>query len=288
MNRRNHRKFGWRTQWFLGAALLVQALWFCAVPQAAEHAAGDSALGVQPVVSKDAAPLAGYKLAWADEFDGNTLDTNKWTFRTDRKHLSAQRPENVLVSSGLLRLILKKETADGKQYTGAGIISRMAFRHGYYEARFKMPASAGWHTAFWLMKHDGSGTTDSQDALQGLDIVRNNSIDPHSYVLSVEKYNPLPTAVYGFETIQSLDLAAHFHVFGCEFTPQTAKFFLDGKLVQTVDATQFKHGDQNIWLSSIASHLGGTEAVDESSLPTEVDCDYIRFFQKAAETSTAK
>ena len=177
---------------------------------------------------------------------------------------------------------MKKETADGKQYTGAGIISRMAFRHGYYEARFKIPASAGWHTAFWLMKHDGSGTTDSQDALQGMDIVRNNSIDPHSYVLSVEKYNPLPTAVYSFETIPSPDLAADFHVFGCEFTPQTAKFFLDGKLVQTVDATQFEHGDQNIWLSSIASHLGGTEAVDESRLPAEVECDYIRFFQKAA------
>lgn len=32
-----------------------------------------------------------------------------------------------------------------------------------------MPAGAGWHTSFWLQKHDSAGTTDSHDALQGLE-----------------------------------------------------------------------------------------------------------------------
>ena len=63
------------------------------------------------------------------------------------------------------------------------------------------------------------------------------------------------------------DLSADFHVFGCEFTPETVKYYFEGKLVQTVDATKFPHGDQSIWLTSIASHLGGTKAVDDAKLP---------------------
>ena len=88
------------------------------------------------------APLAGYRLAWAEEFDGDVLDKAKWTYRTDSKHLSTQKPENVSVQNGLLHLQLKKEAAGGKKYTGAGIISREAFKYGYFEARLKMPARA--------------------------------------------------------------------------------------------------------------------------------------------------
>ena len=267
----------------LAAATLVQALCAFSGVCAAENTPADA----QPVGAKIAAPVAGYELAWADEFDGSALDTNKWVYRTDSKHLSTQKRENVSVGSGMLRLTLKKESAGGKQYTGAGVISRTAFRHGYYEARFKIVASAGWHTAFWLMKHDGSGSTDSQDALQGLDIVENNSIDPETYMVTVQKYNPQPPAVYSYVTISSPDLSAAFHVFGCEFTPEIVKFFLDGKLVHSRDARSFAHGDQNIWLSSIASHLGGTVAVDESKLPGVVECDYVRFFRATTSTSAA-
>ena len=85
------------------------------------------------------------------------------------------------------------------------------------------------------------------------------------------------------------DLSAGFHVFGCEFTPTTVKYFFDGDLVQTVDVTNvrkkdgtaadFPHGDQNIWLTSIASHLGGTKAVDDDKLPATAEFDYVRFFK---------
>lgn len=261
------------------AAWLAQAAWIVPGAVAAEATPGQAALAV---AGKPTAPLPGYELVWTDEFDGSTLDTNKWAYRTDSKHLSTQKRENVSVGSGMLHLALKKESAGGKGYTGAGVVSVRAFKYGYYEARFKVPATAGWHTAFWLMKHDGSGTTDSEDALQGLNVVENNSINPRVYLATVQKYNPQPPVVYAYETIRSPDLSADFHVFGCEFTPQRVKFFLDGALVQTVDATKFPHSDQNIWLSAIASHLGGTTAVDDTGLPTVVECDDIRFFAKPA------
>jgi beta-glucanase (GH16 family) len=231
------------------------------------------------------APIAGYELAWAEEFDGDVLDKAKWAYRTDSKHLSTQKPENVSVQNGLLQLQLKQEAAGGKNYTGAGIISREAFKYGYFEARLKMPAGAGWHTSFWLQKHDGSGTTDSQDALQGLDVGQHDSIDPLSYTVTLNKYNPAPPANYGYQRLAAPDLSADFHVFGCEFTPEAARFYLDGKLVHTVSASAIQHGEQNLWLTSIASHMGGTRQVDESALPQAVLCDYVRVYRKTTQSA---
>jgi len=246
--------------------------------------------GAQTAVSNSVAPTApvsGYTLVWNDEFNTSAIDSAKWSYRTDSKHLSTQKPENVSLKDGLLRLTLKKETAGNKNYTGAGIVSQPVFKYAYYEARAKMPAGAGWHTSFWLMKHDGSGTTDFQMAAQGIVVVQNESVDHASYAVKVDKYQE-PAVCYGFLRLPTPDLTADFHVFGCEFTAETVKFFLDGVLVETVDATKFPHSDQNVWLSSIASHMGNTPKVDDASLPQESLFDYVRVFTKTSGASSTK
>jgi beta-glucanase (GH16 family) len=239
-----------------------------------------------PTAVAPTAPLPDYTLVWGDEFNSDSLDQSKWGFRTDSKHLSTQKPENVSVKNGKMCLTLKKETVGGKQYTGGGVVSKAAFKYGYYEARLKVTPVAGWHSAFWLMKHDGSGSTDSHEAVQGLDVFQNNSINPLAYVVCVRKYNPEPPEVFGFSTLAAPDLSADFHTVGCEFAPQAVKFFLDGEVVETVDATRFPHGEQNIWLSSIASHMGGAKAVDDARLPAVVECDYVRYFRKSGASGT--
>jgi beta-glucanase (GH16 family) len=151
-----------------------------------------------------------------------------------------------------------------------------------------MPAGDGWHNSFWLMKHDGSGTTDYQDAVQGIDVAQNDSIDHLTYTVAFNKYNPPPTEQLGYVRLPAPDLAADFHVFGCEFTPDYAKFFLDGKLMQTVDVARIPQGEVNIWISSIASHLGGTLKVDDTALPQEVLCDYVRVYSKSNPQPSAQ
>ncbi len=242
------------------------------------------ALGVTSCVApkniSSSAPLPGYKLVWADEFNGSKIDTNKWSFRTDSKMWSAQKPENVSAQDGRLVFAVKKEDADDKHYTGTGVISKRAFQYGYYESRFKIPPGAGWHTSFWLQKHDGSGGTNPQDSAQELDICESDSVSPTHYSVNVHKWNPKPHVSMGFKKVPTPDLSAGFHVFGCEFTPDTVKYFFDGELVQTVDATKFPHSDQNIWLTVIATHLGNTTAVDDTKLPATAEFDYVRFYAK--------
>lgn len=226
------------------------------------------------------APLPGYTLAWSDEFDNGRLDTSKWVYRTDSKMWSTQKPENVSVSDGKLRLAVKKEDAGGKHYTGAGVISKQTFKYGYYEARFKVPPGAGWHTSFWMMRHNGNGDTDPASSGQELDVCENDSVNLTSYGVNTHKWNPEPHVSIGQKDVPTPDLSADFHVWGCEFTPETVKYFFDCELVQTAAVAHFLHSDQHIWLTTIASDLGGTKAVDDSKLPAAAEFDYVRFYEK--------
>jgi beta-glucanase (GH16 family) len=80
---------------------------------------------------KPTSPIGpGYRLTWHDEFEGDRLDTGKWTYRIDTRFWSVQRAENVSVVDGCLRLALKKEKQGEFDYTAGGVISRETFQVG--------------------------------------------------------------------------------------------------------------------------------------------------------------
>lgn len=56
-----------------------------------------------------AQPPPGDELAWSGDFDGPSLDTAKWMYRTGVRMDSSQRPENVSVLNGWLVIHLRKE-----------------------------------------------------------------------------------------------------------------------------------------------------------------------------------
>ena len=230
--------------------------------------------GVQPYGNV----VQGYQLSWGDEFDGNALDMSKWDYRTDSKMWSTQLPANVSVSDGTLNLALKKESAGGKSYTGGGIISKQTFTYGYYEARFKVPPGSGWHTSFWTMKSDGKGGTKPMGT-QEIDICEQDSVKLTNYSAGVIAWGNKGRGI-GRKYVKTPDLNADFHVWGCEYTPETVKFFFDGQLTHQADATTFKQGPQNIWLTCIACHYGSTWGVDEKRLPAVAQYDYVRYFTK--------
>ncbi|HQR32342.1 MAG TPA: family 16 glycosylhydrolase [Blastocatellia bacterium] len=217
--------------------------------------------------------LNGYRLVWSDEFDGQALNPNEWDYRTGVRFWSLQQAENVSVTNGKLRIALKKEKAGESQYTSGGVISKRAFKFGYYEARIKMPRSKGWHTAFWAKRN-------GEDRNQILDIGENDSINRHAYTTNVLWFDPASQS-QGIHTIQTPDLSAQFHVWGCEFTPTAATFYFDGKLVDRRDVSTLPLGAQNLWLTSIAGPQGNTDQVEDSALPAYAEFDYVRFFEAA-------
>lgn len=221
--------------------------------------------------------LNGYRLVWSDEFNGTAVDEVKWKYREgdDSRNFikSFQTAANNSVSGGLYRCLLKKETMGTKAYTAGGIISREQMRYGYYESSFKVPASRGWHSSFWMMPTNGGGPVIE------LDVIENDSIHPYEYSVNIHRHQPTPHLQYGAKAISTPDLSANFHTFGCEYTPTAVRYFFNGTLVQEVDATQFEHGDMNIWLTSIGLVYDHQDPIDDTQLPTEAVYDYVRFFE---------
>jgi len=219
-----------------------------------------------------------YTLAFQDEFNGTSLDIEKWVYRTDSKHWSTQEPKNVEIKDGKLLLHLKKEQSKGMEYTGAGIISKERYSYGYYEASMKVPPGAGWHNSFWLMDHDGSGSTATASSTLEIDIIENDSKNPTKYGVNFHKWKDNHLSK-GHKVVDSPDMSKDFQVFSCVYTPEYVKFFLNGEEVHLINISEMPKAPMNIWLTSIATWLGKTEAVDDAQLPAEVEFEYVRYYQ---------
>lgn len=228
------------------------------------------------VMSSDGPPDASrYTLEFQDEFNGSSIDQSKWNYRLGPRMWSEQRPQNVSVSGGFLRLALRREKVDKLEYTAGGLISKRAFGYGYYEARIRMPRGRGWHTSFWMMRN--GPTVGKEDRFQEIDVCEQDSVDPHGYSVNFHVYKPHGS--FGFRRIKTPDLSADFHIYGAEYTSREVRFFLDGKFVHSIDVSSVPQFDQHIWLTSIASWLGGTKNVDDAALPEVALFDWVRYYR---------
>lgn len=235
-------------------------------------------LSAAPLFAAGPPKDSGLKLTWSDDFNGAKLDPTKWEYRTDSKLLSTQTPGNVSMNGGYLTIALRKEDVSGKEYSGGGVISRKAFRYGYYEARLKIEAGSGWHSSFWMMNYNGKNTLGDKTTVE-LDVVENTSNDLHSYDINTHRWITSHIAL-GHKTVQTPDLSKDFHVFGCEYAPDVIRYYFDGTLVQTVDWHGQPQGDVNIWLTSIAQPMGPNHGVDDTALPGKMLVDWVRFYSK--------
>lgn len=217
-----------------------------------------------------------YKLVWSDDFTGTTLDTAKWKYRTGKRLLSIQRPENVSVKDG--NLVISLQMNADHTYTAGGVISRAPFRYGYFEARVKVLAASGWHSSFWMMRDASPGSGPDAATIE-LDAMENRSIDLHSYAATVHRWTPPHRASPSFQ-VKTPDLSKDFHVIGCEYAPDVIRFFFDGKLVDTVPWAGEPQGEVNVWLTSVAEAMGPRHDVDDSGLPGEMLVDWVRVYTK--------
>lgn len=226
--------------------------------------------------------LGAWRLAWHDEFDGDKLDRDQWFYRTGERYWSVQRPENVSVADGRLKLACRRERAGKLDYTAGGVISKRRFKFGYYEARFKVPAGRGWHTSFWAMPADGAEVPKFEGPRVELDFCENDSQNLKTYGTNIHRHEPKPHQGFGHKVVKTPDLAADFHIWGCEYTAERCTFYFDGQPVQQVDVKALPKGEMNVWLTTIASPLGGTKSVDDTQLPAYAEYDWVRFYERPA------
>ncbi|MBI5800109.1 MAG: family 16 glycosylhydrolase [Verrucomicrobia bacterium] len=218
---------------------------------------------------------SGYTLAFSDDFTGTSLDTSAWSYRTDARGNSQQQAANVSVSGGYLHLAVKKEIVGSYNYTGGGIISKAGYAEGYYEARFKVPAGAGWHSSFWVMGYNGVDTGKGANE-QEIDICEQDSNNLPRYTTDYHKWSPSPEVHnIGTRTLYTTDMHANFHTLGALFTATKVTYYLDGVETSTTDISSYPdHNNANIWLTTIAFN----STIDDTLLPSEMLVDWVRYY----------
>jgi len=253
-------------------------------------------------------PPAGYKLSFSDEFNGDTLDLNKWAFRADAKHRSIQRAENISVANGVLKLNLTplKKPIKGKKNAGAGIVTIERFHYGYYEVRSKLGdgidhdkdgvVDEGWHHAFWAMyakpmpdaEPPGSiATTYPKERRTEIDCYENadgkNTFQQHiiiwkpngkSFGRRPNRNKDLVTPKKGLDGGKFE--ASKWNTYAFEWTKEGVQFFVNGQktLFGKYPADEFEHDRINVWLTAIAANW-----CNKNPEQSMAEYDYFRYYE---------
>ena len=187
----------------------------------------------------------GYStLYWSDEFNGNALDTSKWSYEIGNGDWGWGNGEsqyytssNDSVANGVLTITGRKQTVDTFDYTSTRIKTqnKVKFTYGYVEASIALPTVSGMWPAFWMMPNDSvyggwpnSGEIDIMEAKGRLPYVSSSALhfsnsSGHTY-LTEEKND---------------HYIGDFHKYAVEWKADTIRFFVDDVCYQTINKYQW-------------------------------------------------
>ncbi|WP_099369894.1 glycoside hydrolase family 16 protein [Sphingobacterium sp. 1.A.5] len=245
------------------------------------------------IVQKEGREAKKWKLVWEDDFDGNEIDSTKWSRipkgESDwNKHMSTVDDVFRLEHGSLyLRGINNPDTTkDPRPFITGGIWSKnkFAFQYGRIEIRAKLGSAQGAWPAMWMLaeldkygKYPLNGEIDIMEHLN-YDTIIYQTTHSH-YTLNLgQKDNP-PHG--GTATVNPNE----YNVYGLSWYPDKIVFQLNGKdtftypRVDGVDKSQWPY-DQPFFIL-IDQQLGGkwVGKVDQSELPVEMEIDWVKVYQ---------
>jgi len=225
-------------------------------------------------------------LVWSDEFNvSGALDSNKWvhevgdSWYNNEVQSYTSRLDNSKVEDGKLKIIAKKESYNGNNYTSARIISntKKDFTYGRVDIRAKIPGTKGTWPALWMLGSNFKSVTWPKcGEIDILESAQVNNFKVQSTVHHPDKYGDGDTHISNDYT----DITEKFYVYSLVWTKQALTFYVDDKphhLVGNSCALPF-NWDQFIILNvAMGGNMGGEIAPDFISDTMEID--YVRIYQ---------
>ncbi len=93
----------------------------------------------------------GYTLVFSDEFNGDSISTDRWMKTNASWPGGSYGIEHVTTDGSNLVAGNGAITIEGKQDSSSGYFSAVpSFKHGYFESRIKMKVTQGAWPAYWL------------------------------------------------------------------------------------------------------------------------------------------
>ncbi len=221
---------------------------------------------VSGTYDKDSTNTGNYRLVFSDEFEGDTLNLNKWGYRSysQLQYGRSFVPEAVSVKDGNCVITSYPGTlSDGsKGYLGAEIeTTNLWFTYGYMEARVKLPKGLGSWSTFWAVskrtsEKPWSAEIDMFECFGGTQKINFNL---HSWWNAGEIMKNLPATekqiagghiqhlsksfqdAFGggneYTLKDETEFSDDFHTIACEWTPSYIKWVCDGKQISYIDLT---------------------------------------------------
>jgi beta-glucanase (GH16 family) len=259
-----------------------------------------SVVSITKVVVDDDTPdtpaPSGWRLVWADEFNGTSV-SSKWRVRNkdwsnNELSMLTSRAKNVSVADGKLSITAHRETYEAygetRNYTSGYLdtAGKASWTYGRFEMRAKLPTqqgvSQGMWPAFWLRPDDGGdGEIDIMEA-----IGQSRSDNRVSQTLWYD-YNGTKPRVSHEDVLPSGTSSGSYHVYALEWEKNAMRWYVDGRLTFSrtttttpwINARQFQK-PYNIRLNL---QVGGSWPGSPNSstrFPNTYSVDYVRVYQR--------
>lgn len=232
-------------------------------------------------------------ITWADEFNyTGTPDPAKWNISIGNGYYGwgnheqqyfTDRPGNVKVEDGKLKITARVESHNDFDYTSGKIVSKKKQRYGRYVISAKMPLGKGlWPAIFGFGDRHKDYDLNSWPGCGEFDIVeikgqndRQVNYNVHSaHSSGASNMVTLPTAV-------SLN---QFNEYRIDWTPEYIKWYFNGKLMRTFskngkgyDEWPFDDEfDLNICLNVGGDFVGNN--INRTVMPANMEIEYVRYY----------
>ncbi len=268
-----------------------------------------SAIAVRLPHTRDPA----WRLTWSDEFDGDSLDLEKWSHNiwdarkvNDEDQAYTSRPRNLRLEDGLLVIEAHKEDYGNAKYTSARIHTegKGDFLFGRFEIRAQLPRGMGSWPAIWMLPSDpyrystsceegedwqGSATCDAWPNSGEIDIMEHVGYQMghvHGTVHNEAYYWLKWEQRKGRILLDDLD--KNFHEYVLEWTPERIDIYLDDTLYFTYvnendgwRSWPYDHPFNlilNVAVGGMWGRAGG--GIDDSIFPQRMLVDYVRVYER--------
>lgn len=228
---------------------------------------------------KEKLDLSNYELVWADEFDGNKLDMNKWGHRSLGPRRRGINTEDSVSLNGKGQLLLTTSKSGEEYHTGMiSTANKFETCYGYIECRVKLQTQPGHWTAFWMTSPAINIVGDREKGASEIDIFEylgrlNNIMYINVHWDGYGRHHKWTGTRY---YIPKLKKNNEYHSYGLLWTKDYYKFFVDGKLRwQTTKG--ISHVKEYIVLSMEVGRWAGF--IECAELPDSSYFDYVRVYK---------
>ncbi len=247
---------------------------------------------------KDTAPVVeGYNLVWNDEFEGSSIDLNKWVHEVngnpDNNELQYYSPrvENSYVNNGSLYIVARREQFTGtdgtRDYTSARMTTQntQTFQYGKVTARMKLPFGQGLWPAFWMLGSNINqvswpecGEIDIMEMIGG-----GNGRDNVTHATLHWDNNGYQSLTQSFALGDGI-FNNDFHEFTINWDSEKIEWLLDDQIFFTLPITDASMSEFHqpffiIFNVAVGGNWPGAPN-PQTVFPQEMVVDYVRVYQK--------